>query len=120
MVEAFFEAVKPSEISLLEEILAARSADRERLLGYHRDSVKTAAYEVRLAEKRYRSVDPENWLVAAELEKGWEAALRSLFATRETAESPARARLGLQGAQEPGEDRRKLDGAGSLKGVGRE
>jgi len=78
VVEAFFEAVKPSEISLLEEVLAAQSADRERLLRHHRDSVKAAAYEVRLAEKRYRSVDPENRLVAAELEKGWEEALRSM------------------------------------------
>jgi DNA invertase Pin-like site-specific DNA recombinase len=84
---AFFEAVQPSEISLLEEVLAAQSADRERLLGHHHDSVKAATYEVRLAEKRYRSVDPENRLVAAELEKGWEVALRSLSDAREAAES---------------------------------
>ena len=87
VVEAFFEAMRPSEISLLEEVLAAESADRERLLKHHHDSVKGATYEVRLAEKRYRSVDPENRLVAAELEKGWEIALRSLSEAREAAES---------------------------------
>ncbi|MDQ3496936.1 MAG: recombinase family protein [Actinomycetota bacterium] len=86
VVEAFFEAVKPSEISLLEEVLAAQSADRERLLRHHHDSVKAASYEVRLAEKRYRSVDPENRLVASELEKGWEAALRSLSDAREASD----------------------------------
>jgi DNA invertase Pin-like site-specific DNA recombinase len=87
VVEAFFEAIRPSEISLLEEVLAARSAERERLLKHHHDSVKAATYEVRLAEKRYRSVDPENRLVASELEKGWEVALRSLSDAREAAES---------------------------------
>jgi DNA invertase Pin-like site-specific DNA recombinase len=86
VVGAFFEAIRPSEISLLEEVLAAQSADRERLLRYHRDSVKAAAYEARLAEKRYRSVDPENRLVASELEKGWEAALRSLADLKEALE----------------------------------
>src|SRR5215216_79594 len=84
---AFFEAVQPSEISLLEEVLTAESANREHLLKHHHDSVKAATYEVRLAEKRYRNVDPENRLVAAELEKGWEVALRSLSEAREAAES---------------------------------
>jgi hypothetical protein len=83
VVEAFFEAIRPSEISLLEEVLAARSAARERILKHHHDSMKAATYEVRLAEKRYRSVDPENRLVASELEKGWEVALRSLSDARE-------------------------------------
>jgi hypothetical protein len=86
VVEAFFEAARPSEISLLEEVLAAQSAHRQRLLKHHHDSVKAASYEVRLAEKRYRSVDPENRLIASELEKGWEAALRSLSETKEAAE----------------------------------
>lgn len=48
--------------------------------------MKRAEYEARLAEKRYRSVDPENRLVAAQLEKGWEAALRSLAEAREATE----------------------------------
>lgn len=83
---AFFEAVRPSEISLLEEVLQAQGADRERLLGHHRDRVKAATYEVRLAEKRYRAVDPENRLVASELEKSWEEALRSLSEAKDAAE----------------------------------
>jgi DNA invertase Pin-like site-specific DNA recombinase len=83
---AFFEAVRPSEISLLEEVLASQSADRERLLEHHRDRVKAATYEVRLAEKRYRAVDPENRLVASELEKSWEEALRSLSEATDAAE----------------------------------
>jgi len=85
VVAAFFEAIRPSELDLLEEALQAQSADRERLLRHHRDNVKAAQYEARLAEKRYRGVDPENRLVASELEKGWEAALRALAEAEEAA-----------------------------------
>lgn len=86
VVEAFFEAVKPSEIALLDEVLEGQQADHERLLEHHRDAVKSATYQARLAEKRYREVDPENRLVASELESGWEAALRNLTSAREELE----------------------------------
>jgi DNA invertase Pin-like site-specific DNA recombinase len=86
VVEAFFEAIRPAELDLLEEVLAERRQDQKRLERQHADQVKRAEYEARLAEKRYRSVDPENRLVAAELEKGWEAALRALAEAREAAE----------------------------------
>jgi DNA invertase Pin-like site-specific DNA recombinase len=86
VVRAFFEAVRPSELALLDEVLAAKSADRERLLKHHKDRVKGAAYEVGLAEKRYRSVDPENRLVASELERGWEEALQALSEAEEAAQ----------------------------------
>jgi DNA invertase Pin-like site-specific DNA recombinase len=86
VVEAFFEAIRPAELDLLEEALQSQSADRERLLEHHRDNVKAARYEARLAEKRYRSVDPENRLVAGELERSWEMTLRALAEAEEAAE----------------------------------
>jgi DNA invertase Pin-like site-specific DNA recombinase len=86
VVEAFFEAVRPAELDLLEEVLAERKRDRGRLEQQHVDRLKRSEYEACLAEKRYRSVDPENRLVAAELERGWEAALRSLAEAREASE----------------------------------
>jgi hypothetical protein len=52
--------------------------------------VTRAEYEARLAEKRYRAVDPENRLVAAELERQWEVALQALAAAHEAAEGFAR------------------------------
>lgn len=48
--------------------------------------VARAEYAARLADKQYRAVDPENRLVAAELERRWEQALRVLAEARETAE----------------------------------
>ncbi len=86
VVEAFFEAVKPSEIALLDEVLEGQQEDHSRLLEHHRDAVKSASYEARLAEKRYREVDPDNRLVASELESSWEAALQNLAATKEELE----------------------------------
>jgi DNA invertase Pin-like site-specific DNA recombinase len=86
VVGAFFEAVEPSEIKLLEEVLVARDADHERIARHHEDQIRGAEYEVHLAEKHYRTVDPENRLVAAELERSWEAALGALAETREAAE----------------------------------
>jgi len=40
--------------------------------------LEQAQYEVRLAARRYEAVDPDNRLVAAELEARWNAALRSM------------------------------------------
>ena len=86
VVGAFFEAICPAELDLLEEVLAERKQDRGRLEQQHADRLRRSEYEARLAEKRYRSVDPENRLVAAELEKGWEVALRALAEAREAYE----------------------------------
>ena len=35
-----------------------------------------ARYEASLAERRYAACDPDNRLIAAQLEKNWDAALR--------------------------------------------
>jgi DNA invertase Pin-like site-specific DNA recombinase len=91
VVEAFFAALAPAELDLLDEVLAARQADHARLVQQHADQVARAEYEARLARKQYDAVDPENRLVAAELERRWEVALQALAATREAAERFAQA-----------------------------
>jgi DNA invertase Pin-like site-specific DNA recombinase len=91
VVAAFFEALQPAELDLLDEVLAAQRADQDRLRRQHADQVAHAEYEVRLAEKQYLAVDPENRLVAAELERRWEQALQTLAATRDAAEQAAHA-----------------------------
>jgi hypothetical protein len=42
--------------------------------------LQQARYEASLAERRYGACDPENRLIAAQLEKGWEAALQRVQA----------------------------------------
>jgi DNA invertase Pin-like site-specific DNA recombinase len=86
VVEAFFTALAPAELDVLEEALAVQRADRDRLAHHHTDQVARAEYEARLAERQYHAVDPENRLVAAELERRWEVALRAVVEAREAAE----------------------------------
>jgi hypothetical protein len=50
--------------------------ERSRLDAHWQAEVERAAYEVRLAERSYRAVDPENRLVARSLERQWEDVLR--------------------------------------------
>jgi excisionase family DNA binding protein len=54
--------------------------------------LQQAQYEATLAERRYAACDPDNRLIAAQLEKNWEAALRRVQACQarlETARTPA-------------------------------
>jgi hypothetical protein len=54
--------------------------------------LQQAQYEASLAERRYAACDPDNRLIAAQLEKSWEAALRRVQACQarlEQAVSPA-------------------------------
>lgn len=90
-------------------MLETRSADQERVAQHHRDQIKGAEYEVHKAEKHYRAVDPENRLVAAELERSWEAALQALANTREAAERFERERRSNQPALDPALREQLLD-----------
>ncbi|NYT58340.1 recombinase family protein [Alcaligenaceae bacterium] len=54
--------------------------------------LQQAQYEATLAERRYAACDPDNRLIAAQLEKNWEAALRRAQACQarlETTRTPA-------------------------------
>jgi len=71
-------AVQPHAVEAA--IVAAREAaaqidERRRALELERQQ---AEYEVKLAARRYESVDPDNRLVAAELEARWNAAIARL------------------------------------------
>ncbi len=89
VVAAFFEALAPAELNLLDEVLAGQRTDQERVARQHAEQVARAEYEARLAEKQYLAIDPDNRLVAAELERRWEQALQALAAAREAAEQAA-------------------------------
>ena len=86
VVDAFFAALAPAEMDLLDQVLAAQRADHARLAQQYADQVTRAEYEARLAERQYRAVDPEHRLVAAEVERRWELALRAVGEARQAAE----------------------------------
>lgn len=73
------QLLKAVESSALE--LSMKAADdieqeRHRLHENWRQQLERAKYESQRARRQYASVDPENRLVAAELERQWEEALR--------------------------------------------
>lgn len=82
VAQAFLEAVTPAgmEAALLaeEEI----EAQHEAAIAQRRLQVERAHYEAERAERRYRTVEPENRLVARTLEAEWEKKLSDLTATQ--------------------------------------
>ncbi len=86
VVQAFFAAIQPAELNALEALLAQRHQERAQLEHHWEQRVQRATYEAHLARRRYETVDPENRLVASELERRWEEKLIALRETQEAAE----------------------------------
>jgi excisionase family DNA binding protein len=78
VVRSFFEALSPAELDLYDEAAAAILHEAEAVDRARREQVERLRYQARLAERQFTRTDPENRLVAAELERRWEAALREL------------------------------------------
>jgi DNA invertase Pin-like site-specific DNA recombinase len=78
VTRAFLEAVSPMclEVSLrvLDQIDQDRAAQRRQW----ELQLEHARYEARLAQRQYDTVDPDNRLVAAELERRWNAKLEQV------------------------------------------
>jgi DNA invertase Pin-like site-specific DNA recombinase len=69
-------ALEPAALQLSLQAQSDLRRERERLEQHWQQKRKRAQYDADLAAKRYRTVDPENRLVAATLEQQWEEALR--------------------------------------------
>jgi DNA invertase Pin-like site-specific DNA recombinase/predicted DNA-binding transcriptional regulator AlpA len=94
VTQALLDAIAPAGIEsalLAEETL---QADHQTSLKQWRLQVERARYEAEKAERRYRSVEPENRLVARTLEADWEHRLSEF--------SSAQAELAHQQTQFPG------------------
>lgn len=74
----FFEALSPAAIDLSARRLAEVDARRMAILATRRQQLQRLHYAASRAERQYQHVDPENRLIAAELERRWEAALCEL------------------------------------------
>jgi DNA invertase Pin-like site-specific DNA recombinase len=78
VIETFFEALSPVELDAYARAVAARQERDEEIERAHRQQMARLQYEAELAWRQFNRVDPDNRLVAAELERRWEAALRVL------------------------------------------
>jgi DNA invertase Pin-like site-specific DNA recombinase len=78
VAEAFLEALSPVELDLYEKAMAARQEMASAAEHARRQQLERLSYQAELARRRFERADPDNRLVAAELERRWEAALREL------------------------------------------
>jgi hypothetical protein len=78
VASAFIEAITPAAIEAVRLSVGQLQANRDAALSQWRLEVERAHYEAERAERRYRTVEPENRLVARGLETEWENRLRDL------------------------------------------
>ena len=84
VVEVFFQALSPIELDAYERALDIQKEADEKIQLAHRQQLERLRYQAELAWRQFNRADPDNRLVAAELEKRWEAALRALKEAQET------------------------------------
>lgn len=79
----FFEAIQPAGVETILSALEMLEQERQVLDRQWQLKLERARYAVRLAERQYDAVDPENRLVARELEKRWNDALETMRSTEQ-------------------------------------
>ena len=80
MARELLRAVEPMAIEAAleaERMHMESQTEQQRIIELE---LQQARYEASLAERRYAACDPDNRLIAAQLEKSWEAALRRVEA----------------------------------------
>ena len=76
VANAFLEAVTPAAVEAMRLTVEQLRTNHDAALSQWRLEVERTRYEAERAERRYRTVDPENRLVARGLETEWESRLR--------------------------------------------
>ena len=78
VVAAFFAALSVVELDAYRTALTARQQTEAATRRAQRQQLQRLRYQAALAQRQFEHVDPANRLVAAELERRWETALRDL------------------------------------------
>ena len=78
VVDAFFEALSVVELDAYTQVIERQKQTQQVIDHAHQQQLERLRYQVSLAERQFHQVDPDNRLVAAELEKRWEDALQAL------------------------------------------
>lgn len=74
--QLFLQTVQPARLQAALSALDQIEAHRQSLLAQWRQRLERARYDADLAHRRYQRVDPDNRLVAAQLERDWEDQLQ--------------------------------------------
>jgi DNA invertase Pin-like site-specific DNA recombinase len=98
IVEAFFQALSGVSLDVYSRAVAAQQEVIDRVTHAYSQHLQRLRYEAQLAQRQFLRVDPDNRLVAAELEKRWNEALSALKVAEEAqteSEKPEPALLAL-------------------------
>ena len=93
VADAFLTALAPAELDALSRARRAQHQVDTALRASAERQIERKRYAAALAERQFNRVDPDNRLVAAELERRWEAALSEVRAAEEA--------LAQQGSPQP-------------------
>ena len=83
VARAFLTALAPAELDALSRANRTRRQADDAVLAAAKQQLERRRYQAALAERQYNKVDPDNRLVASELEHRWEEALMDLKAAEE-------------------------------------
>jgi DNA invertase Pin-like site-specific DNA recombinase len=97
---AFLEAITPAEMDAWAQAHRSEQQATSALIRAEEQQVERLRYQASLAERQFNRVDPDNRLVAAELERRWEAALSELRRA-EAAQMQRISEAGAAGAAAP-------------------
>jgi DNA invertase Pin-like site-specific DNA recombinase len=100
VVQAFFAALSPVELDAYSQAMQAQAQQQEALDQAHQQQIERLQYLAALAERQFHRVDPDNRLVAAELERRWEHALRELQDAQDAYETPRATRTAVPALSE--------------------
>ena len=78
VIQAFFEAISPIELDAYSQVLEKQKETENQIDQAHQQQIQRLRYQANLAQRQFDQVDPDNRLVASELEQRWEGALRAL------------------------------------------
>jgi DNA invertase Pin-like site-specific DNA recombinase len=90
VADAFLTALAPAELDALSRARRAQQQVDAALRGSAELQLERKRYAAALAERQFNRVDPDNRLVAGELERRWEAALNEVRAAEEALARQAR------------------------------
>lgn len=82
VTQVFLAALEPAKLAAAIAAAEQLEIDRETTLKQWCLAVERAQFEASRAERRYRAVDPDNRLVARDLEREWEEKLTALEAAK--------------------------------------
>ena len=89
VLDAVFQALEPASLQVTAKALSEVQAEHERSLHAFEVALERARFEAERARRQFDAVEPENRLVARNLEAEWEARLVEVTRAEARAQRPA-------------------------------